>query len=1344
MKMTCPKCGAEYNISDAQIPPGGLQIKCRKCLSSFMAQSGGRAVALSMGSVQGMPQTPLPTSVPPEYLNASEPLLAADVPDDASALENPQLPAGTYYLTLAAGHVVGPLDLSAIQQMLREGRLNGSERVSSDRVHWLPAKSFPDLAAMFQKAEEQTRLAAQSVFTPKAPDNGRLSHLASFELGDSLPNLSLHSIDAPPPNDNFDFDFGDLPVPKAASEQPKAPLPAKPFAPPLHSPIQAQQPPRIPPQNAQPKPSKNEQAASFFDDLDDLPAPAAAPPVPVFDDLPAPLDFDLPGLPNEPDLLADPALNAGRPMTAQESLEPIELDLPGPAVPRDLPGPAMPRDLPGQALPRDLPGPAAPNLPGRAMPRDLPGRAMPPNLPGQPMAPNLPGHAIPQNLPGQPLAPNLPEPLDLENALRQGPEMPPVAPEKIELALDLNQTPALDAEKPSDSGSSARYRGRFSQTDLPEFAPGNSAEEVRSAAMLMAQSREQKRKLLFAVIGVVVIVLGLGAFLIVQLNNNEGNPQSTSTHLAANTEHQQPQPAENTQKGDPSHQEPASTEASDGRKNDDASVASGDAAQADEGQTEDGGQPDTLPTAKETLAEIAGYRERISRLELKQSLSEAENIELITLYAFGALEYSGNKAWAQKAQEMALKLKDEPAEGAELAKLAAALTQGESMDAALAYGAAHESDAQAQYLAGHAHLISHDYEQAFKAFARAVSLDENLLPAARMEGDLALRLGHLEDARKIVETLYTKASGAPAVVTALAQIEVAQGNQERALKLLSQVLGLESRRLSPQERSKALLTRARISFDAQRDEEGMADLEGAIKAWPQNMEAINLLSERHFANKQYAKALEQFEALRCANFDGPEITMQIAQCHLALGRADRAIDILEKGVRDFGQSASPAQQAELKSALGEVYLERHELKKAMGVFDDALSVDAHCERALLGHAMVLVREANSTAAIAYLEKAIADYPEGALLHQGLGDLYRKISDTTADRELRQKAVKEFRKALAIEPSLLETRKSLGLVLLDLGENAKALAEFEKLSQRVDFYENLDFEMGKALYRLGRLEEALTHFKAALPIHPDLSELQLLLGATLFDLGQGEEASPFLQKAEQLDSSHKETHYYLGRIALNAGMNDQALQRLRLAHDADKGNYVYRYWLGRALEANGGPEAMKSARQEYDVVANACHQDFALTEHVCDVLFRRGSMRMNQRKEWAGARKDFTLAAKCDTTNPQIYLKLGELSEFEADLPTAIQHYSSAIKVAPDLGEAYAARGNAYSMLEKIREARSDLLQAIKLSPELPEPYYQLCAALREKSLSEAKKYCRKYLELAPKGRNAEDAQDILR
>lgn len=65
MKSICPNCAAEYNISEGKIPVGGLQIKCLKCLHSFLVHKDGQTTAAAAAGRGPVASTPAPPGPPP-------------------------------------------------------------------------------------------------------------------------------------------------------------------------------------------------------------------------------------------------------------------------------------------------------------------------------------------------------------------------------------------------------------------------------------------------------------------------------------------------------------------------------------------------------------------------------------------------------------------------------------------------------------------------------------------------------------------------------------------------------------------------------------------------------------------------------------------------------------------------------------------------------------------------------------------------------------------------------------------------------------------------------------------------------------------------------------------------------------------------------------------------------------------------------------------------------------------------------------------------------------------------------------------------------------------------------
>ncbi len=752
-----------------------------------------------------------------------------------------------------------------------------------------------------------------------------------------------------------------------------------------------------------------------------------------------------------------------------------------------------------------------------------------------------------------------------------------------------------------------------------------------------------------------------------------------------------------------------------------------------------------IPTAQATLAEVEGYRQAIGALEPKRAAGKAEDLlALIELYAFGALEFPDNPGWAKSAGDLLGKLDEKTAGSTEgrRATLAHALADGteEATDKIEVLAKSNPKSGRTQYLLGHSYAVKGDPASARKAFEAAIALDDQLVGAHRMAGELALAAGELETAQKSLEALYARAPGAPTVLNALAAISLRQGRGERANKLVDQILALDAARLQGRDRSKALLIRARGLMGGDQEEKGVAELERAIKAWPGNVEAINLLSERHFAAKDYEKALEQLEALVTARTSGPEIAIKIAECQKRLGRLERATSELIKASQ--AHPTSPRVQ----EALGDAYTEQKKFKEAKAAYEKAIEINPKFESARLRMVDMMIAEARVEDAIKYLETSIKAHPEGAQIRAGLGGLNLKLAETSGQLQLLESARKEYAAALALDPALIDARQSMARILIRQGRAEEGLKELEHLAARPDFHGDMSYEFGRAKQKLGKLKEALDHYKEALERDGENAEYLLHAGSAHFEVKDYAQARTLLSKSIGIDPRAVNTLYYLGRIELVDEQPAKAIQRFKEALKLDQRDYVNHYWLGRALEASGTTDHVKAARQEYDLVAKQARTQEALTKNVCDVFLRRAKMQQTKFAEWQSAIEDLTAYTACNPKSADGYFLRGQLKDKIGEVDAAISDFERAIKRNAKYGEAYAASAEMHLRRPKpnMKRIQSLLRKAVRYAPKAALPQYRLCTILKDKNRSAARRHCENYLKLAPKGGYASEAQGLLR
>jgi tetratricopeptide (TPR) repeat protein len=166
------------------------------------------------------------------------------------------------------------------------------------------------------------------------------------------------------------------------------------------------------------------------------------------------------------------------------------------------------------------------------------------------------------------------------------------------------------------------------------------------------------------------------------------------------------------------------------------------------------------------------------------------------------------------------------------------------------------------------------------------------------------------------------------------------------------------------------------------------------------------------------------------------------------------------------------------------------------------------------------------------------------------------AEGSALRGDRDNAIKEYQRALQLQPDEPELHEALGEFYLNNHGDEDAISELQKAL-------SLDPSRTHALYLLGRLyvqqrenEKALPYLERALHLQPNFAEASGYLGTAYVRMGQFANAIPKLEKATSLDH-YGNVHYQLyvayrklGRteLAKKALVRSQELRRSSLERD----------------------------------------------------------------------------------------------------------------------------------------------------------------------------------------------------
>lgn len=275
----------------------------------------------------------------------------------------------------------------------------------------------------------------------------------------------------------------------------------------------------------------------------------------------------------------------------------------------------------------------------------------------------------------------------------------------------------------------------------------------------------------------------------------------------------------------------------------------------------------------------------------------------------------------------------------------------------------------------------------------------------------------------------------------------------------------------------------------------------------------------------------------------------------------------------------------------------------------------------------------------------------------------------SDRGDMNAAIKSFREALRLDPTLYGAWQDLGLAYVKQGRWPEAVETFgDYAKHRTDSVEAAYFH-ALALYNAGSSTAAESETRRALRIDAGAAAAHTLLGIILASRGSANnaEAIESLTQAVALDPTSFDAQFYLGRVQYAAYDFQNAARTFRAAASLNPRHAEARFFLGTVLEVLGESEAALAQYQE--LIKLSPDSAYGLTG--------------------LGA----------------LLVKQGKTDEAIATLKRAVALNQKSF-------EAHWALGRALVVAEKFQEAIEPLQAAVALLPERSDAHYQLGLALR--------------------------------
>lgn len=252
-----------------------------------------------------------------------------------------------------------------------------------------------------------------------------------------------------------------------------------------------------------------------------------------------------------------------------------------------------------------------------------------------------------------------------------------------------------------------------------------------------------------------------------------------------------------------------------------------------------------------------------------------------------------------------------------------------------------------------------------------------------------------------------------------------------------------------------------------------------------------------------------------------------------------------------------------------------------------------------------------------------------------------------------------------------------------GEFANAQQEFKKVLALDPSLVEAEVNLGLAYHSLADYQPAVRHLTKALRERPNLLAPNVIVGTDYLKLGQAQKALPFLQHALNLDRSNREAREALASYYLEEqnflGAREQFQQMATL--DRDKSEAWFK--LGHEYLDLAARLAYRGARLYPD---SAWGHRF-----LGDLLF--------ERNRWDDAAKEYRKALAIDPKESGLHTALGQTYLHVGKIQDAQAEFHHELEMDPSVGTAWLALAEAAVSEGQGSAALEDVANAWRISPE---------------------------------------------
>ncbi len=336
--------------------------------------------------------------------------------------------------------------------------------------------------------------------------------------------------------------------------------------------------------------------------------------------------------------------------------------------------------------------------------------------------------------------------------------------------------------------------------------------------------------------------------------------------------------------------------------------------------------------------------------------------------------------------------------------------------------------------------------------------------------------------------------------------------------------------------------------------------------------------------------------------------------------------------------------------------------------------------------------------------------------------FKELGLTYGKMQWHRRSLREFERAIALEPDYLEARLCLGDALKKEGRYGEAIEHYSFVEQRWPLLGEGQLRLGILYKEQERYPEALDKFEQVLEFYPENTRALINIASIYNAQGRYNDAEDLYKRAIELDPRSAMAHNDYGLYLERHGRYDAAIRQYKKSMSITPDKILPHYNLAQVYIKTGkkGPallELMRAAQlqpdrtdifEEINRLSDELEKE-PLSGRLLSDIFLENCELLNRRGVFCGKTGNDREAIGCfqklialQPNNGQAHANLGQIYAKHGDYKQALEEFLVASSLLPGEASIFSSLGSCYAELGRMSDARRAWEKAIELNPHAKE------------------------------------------